>query len=87
MKKVGFFIIRSNKWFLICKYVIYFLGFNGLNYLNINFVECCMCSCIVFLFYKIKDSKNLLLNINIVVLYYFILCICIYIYYMYSVYI
>lgn len=78
-KKAGFSITRSNKRFPICKYLIYFSGLNGLNYLNINFAERCMCSCIASLFYKIKDSKNLLLNINTVVLHYFTLRTCTYI--------
>lgn len=71
-KKAGFSITRSNKQFPICKYVIYFSGLNGLNYLNLNFSERRMCSCIASIFFKIKDSKNLQLNINTVVLHYFI---------------
>lgn len=78
-KKAGFSITRSNKQFPICKYVIYFSGLNGLNYLNLNFSERRMCSCIASIFYKIKDSKNLLLNINTVVLHYFTLRTCTYI--------
>lgn len=80
-KKAGFSITRSNKQFPICKYVTYFSGLNGLNYLNLNFSERCMCSCIASLFYKIEDSKNL--QLNTVVLHKFDYITYMYIYYMY----